>query len=65
MPGADKTLNEQIRDVASMKSFSLVIFSEDRGTSRLEQRLRKFYKNFFLANLPVISKFHIAKFVVS
>jgi hypothetical protein len=36
VPGADKTLNEQIRDVASMKSFSLVIFSEGRGTSRLE-----------------------------
>jgi hypothetical protein len=35
MPGRDTTLKEQIREVASIKSFSLIIFSDGGGISRL------------------------------
>jgi len=37
MPGFERTLKEQIRDVASMNSFSLTILSDARGTSRLKK----------------------------
>lgn len=38
IPGRDVTLNEQIREVASMNSRSLIIRSEGLGTVRLRRQ---------------------------
>jgi hypothetical protein len=43
IPGRDITLNEEIRDVASMNSFSRASLSDSGGKSKLDHRKSGIY----------------------